>query len=309
MSFNPQYFFPTIITNIASLNGGLYGTVKATDVYPAVDITDVTQSPQGTTKPYQVIQLMDFILATFGFTIYMPVLAASTVNLMSTYNNGASGVGATLTNSNAFSAFTLDGQIGIKFGRYLIKNQTAPEQNGIYTLTTVGDNISVNWVLTRSADFNQVANIFENGIVFVSFGTVNGSTFWQDSFSPVLVVGTTAINWAQWSFVFAPQLIWHTITTPSVDVAVQNGYVMNRGTQIQALLPAIFNVGDEILFRGLGTGGYAVLPNIGQTIQFGSVTASLSIQSDIQYCNISVRGIVANTTWTVDVVNSNPTYA
>lgn len=308
MSFNPLYFYPTIITNITSLNGGLFGTVKATDVYPAVDVTDVTQSPTGTTKPYQVIELMNFLLASFGFITYSPVLASSTTNLNATYNNGLSGVGATLTNAGTQAIFALDGITGVQGGTYLIKNQTNAAQNGIYTLTIIGS-ATTNWVLTRSVNFNQSANIFENGIVYVSFGLTYGGTFWQDSFVPPMTVGTTAINWAEWSFIISPQLIWQTVTTTSVNLAVQNGYVMNRNTQIQALLPAVFNVGDEILIRGLGTGGFAIITNIGQTVQFGSVTANVSIQSDIQYCNINLRGIVANTTWTVEIVNSNPSYS
>jgi len=309
MSFNPLYFYPTIITSITELNGGLFGTVKGTDVYPAVDVTDVTQSPSGTTKPYQVIGLLNFLLDSFGFVVYQAVIAASTTNLNATYNNGLSGVGATLTNAGVQAVFSLDGILGVQGGLYLIKDQTNPAQNGLFMLSNPGS-LTTNWVLTRAVNFNQVANIFENGIVYVSFGAINGGTFWQDTFVPPMVVGTTAINWAEWSFVISPQLTWHTITTTSVNLAVQNGYVMNRNTQIQALLPAVFNVGDEVLIRGLGVGGFAVIPNIGQTIEFaGGVPATVSIPSDIQYCNMNLRGIVANTTWTLEIVNSNPDYS
>jgi hypothetical protein len=197
MSFTQSYFYPTIITNITQLNGGLYGTVKPTDVYPAVDTTDVTQSPYGTTKPYQLIALFNYIIVNLGYIVYQPVLAATTANLLSTYNNGISGVGATLTNSGTQTAFVLDDQTGVQYARYLIKNQTAPEQNGIYILSNIGSN-TTNWVLTRSIDFNTSLNIFENGIVFVIYGTANSDTFWQDSYSMPLTVGTTAINWATW---------------------------------------------------------------------------------------------------------------
>ncbi len=198
MSFNPQYFYPTIITNITQLNGGVFGTVKPSDVYPAVDVTDVTQSPMGTTKPYQIISLFNYIIANLGFTVYQPVLASTLINLTATYNNGASGVGATLTNSGMKITFALDNITGVQGGTYLIKNQTAPAQNGLYTLTTIGD-VTTNWVLTRSINFNQVANIFQNGVVFVQFGSVNGGTFWQDSFTSPITVGTTNINWSAWN--------------------------------------------------------------------------------------------------------------
>jgi hypothetical protein len=122
---------------------------------------------------------------------------------------------------------------------------------------------------------------------------------------PPLTVGTTAINWLPWTFVPA-QLNWQVVTTPSVNALVENGYITNRSTQVQVLLPATFNIGDVIEVRGLGTGGWAVLPNAGQTIQFGSQTSSISIQSDIQYANLTLRGIVPGTTWTCDLTNSNP---
>lgn len=62
------------------------GTVKATDVYPAVDTTDTTQSPIGTTKKYTVSQLATFIGGggTGGLT-WNPVVGTSQVMLI---NNG-----------------------------------------------------------------------------------------------------------------------------------------------------------------------------------------------------------------------------
>ncbi len=199
MSFNPEYFYPTVITNIVNLNGGLDGTVKATDVYPAVDTTDLTQSPTGTTKPYQVVSLLNFILKSMGWIIYSPVLSSSTANLNVTYNNGASGVGATLTNAGVQAAFSLDGQTGILNARYVIAFQSSPAQNGIYTLTNIGS-VSTNWVLTRSVDFNSSSNILNNGLVYVLYGSTYSNYILQDTFSGSITVGTTAINYAQWTF-------------------------------------------------------------------------------------------------------------
>lgn len=200
MSFNPEYYFPTIITNIINLNGGQFGVVKPTDVYPAVDTTDFTQSPTGTTKPYQIFQLANFIYGNLGYTVYLPVLAAATGNLTATYANGASGVGATLTNSGVQTAFTLDGQPGVLNGRYLISMQSIQQNNGIYILTNAGS-ATTNWVLTRSQDFNQAANIIDGGIVYVINGATYANTYWQDTFSGSIVVGTTAIVWTEFDFI------------------------------------------------------------------------------------------------------------
>jgi len=104
---------------------------------------------------------------------------------------------------------------------------------------------------------------------------------------------------------------WETITDPSVNVAGGNGIVAFRAaTPVQVVLPAIFNVGDEIGLLGSGAGGWSLVANAGQTIKFGSYSTSVAgaINSDVQYANIFVRGLIANTTWTVELVNTNPTY-
>ncbi len=185
----------TTIVDITQLNGGTFGVVKGTDVYPGVDVTNLIQSSTGTTMPYQIVSLLNFILNALGVASYQPVMAASTVNLTSTYNNGISGVGATLTNSGAQIAFSLDGQVGVQYARYLIKNQTSAFQNGIYQLTVVGDGVT-NWVLTRVVDFNSSINIINNTTVFVLYGVINTNTLWQLTFSGGIIVGTTALNFA-----------------------------------------------------------------------------------------------------------------
>ena len=199
MSYNPEYYFPTLITNITELNGGAFGTVKGTDIYAAVDVTDVTQSSTGTTKPYQILQLINYILNNLGFYVYAPAYAATTANLNAVYDNGLSGIGATLTNSGTQAAFSIDGQTGILNAPYLIKNQTNAYQNGIYTLTTIGDS-ATNWVLTRAIYFNSATNIINNGIVYIIYGSTLSNTFWQDTFTAPLTVGTTAINFNRWYF-------------------------------------------------------------------------------------------------------------
>jgi len=104
---------------------------------------------------------------------------------------------------------------------------------------------------------------------------------------------------------------WLTVSAASILVDGGQGIVANRSsTPVQVELPATFDVGDEIAVLGEGTGGWSLVANTGQTIKFGSVSTSTagSISSDITNANIFIRGLVANTTWTVTVVNSNPTY-
>jgi len=77
-------------------------------------------------------------------------------NLASTYDNGSSGVGATLTNNTTQAALTVDGVAVDNDDRILVSEQTAGAQNGVYVVTDKGS-ASTNWILTRSADTNSYA--------------------------------------------------------------------------------------------------------------------------------------------------------
>jgi hypothetical protein len=104
---------------------------------------------------------------------------------------------------------------------------------------------------------------------------------------------------------------WQTVTAANINIQSGDGIVANNtGSPLQIVLPTTFAVGDEIGVMGLGSAGWTLVANAGQTIKFGSVSTSVagSISSDIQYSNLFIRGLVANTTWTVETTNSNPTY-
>jgi len=122
---------------------------------------------------------------------------ATTSNLVSIYDNGVSGVGATLTNNGAFAEFSVDGLTPVLGTRILVKNQTPlSNTNGIYTVTTAGDAISVNWVLTRATNYDTPSTIQKGDFVQVISGTVNADTKWVQS-STIVSVGISSINFIQ----------------------------------------------------------------------------------------------------------------
>lgn len=170
------------------------GTPKGTDLTPATDTTDTTQAASGTTKKYIRSDELNFYIGALGVSSYSAVVSASTGALTATYANGALGVGATLTNAGAQAAFALDGVTAALNDRVLIKNQAAPEQNGIYTVTTLGT-VATNWVLTRATDMDQAAEVIQYKVVFVDQGSTNANTTWQVSDAGPYVIGTTAINY------------------------------------------------------------------------------------------------------------------
>jgi hypothetical protein len=126
------------------------------------------------------------------------VRIATTANL----NVTASGTGAgkTLTNAGTQAAITID-SIPLSSGdRVLVKNQTATEDNGIYTVTTVGT-VSTNWVLTRAtdADGSPAAEVTSGMFTFVEEGTVNADSGWVLSTNGAITVDTTGLTFTQFS--------------------------------------------------------------------------------------------------------------
>ena len=132
-----------------------------------------------------------------GLHVHASSYAATTANLNATYSNGTSGVGATLTNAGTQAAFATDGTTPSINSRILVKNQTTEAQNGIYTLTTVGDGSS-NWVLTRATDFDSAVEIAGGDFTFVDNGTTLTNTGWVHV-DELTTVGTDAVVFQQFS--------------------------------------------------------------------------------------------------------------
>jgi hypothetical protein len=136
-----------------------------------------------------------------GLTAHTNCVNTTTgANLTAVYNNGAAGVGATLTNSGAQAAFSLDGHANSVNDRVLIKDQTSAFQNGIYTVTTVGTG-ATNWVLTRATDFDQAAagEVAVGAYTVISQGTLYAASLWVETGPGPFTIGTTPIVFSLWS--------------------------------------------------------------------------------------------------------------
>jgi hypothetical protein len=106
-----------------------------------------------------------------------------------TYNNGTSGVGATLTLSAGLTA--LDGHTLTNGDRILVKDEVNQAHNGMYVRTSAT-------VLTRATDFDTGAKIAGGDFTFVENGTRYGSTGWVQTFE-VINVGTDTVIFRQFS--------------------------------------------------------------------------------------------------------------
>jgi hypothetical protein len=140
-------------------------------------------------------------IAAAGLHYHAPVRVESPSNLTATYNNGTSGVGATLTNSGTQAALVIDGVTVSNGDRVLIYTQTDATQNGVYTVTDTGSG-STNWVLTRATDADSYGAsdpdaLGQGDAFFVKEGDTGAGELYVMNTEGIITFGTTAITFTQ----------------------------------------------------------------------------------------------------------------
>jgi hypothetical protein len=130
-----------------------------------INLADPTAATDGATKQY-----VDGLIAGLSWK--------DTVKLASTAN-------AALTGN-----ISIDGVTTAAGDRILLKNQTAPAENGIWIASATA------W--TRATDADIEADLL-NAAVFVSAGTTNADTAWVMSTNAPITVGTTGLTWVQFA--------------------------------------------------------------------------------------------------------------
>lgn len=126
-------------------------------------------------------------------------LATTTALAANTYNNGASGVGATLT-ANANGALSVDSVAVVVGNRILVKNEVTQANNGVYTVTQTGS-AGAPYILTRASDFDTagagVDKIDAGDFFLITAGTTQANTSWVQQTPLPITVGSTAIVFTQ----------------------------------------------------------------------------------------------------------------
>ena len=130
---------------------------------------------------------------TSGLSVKSPVKVATTGNLNATYNNGA----GTLTANSNF-ALSVDGVTVSVNDRILVKDQSTAAQNGFYKVTATGSG-SAAFVLTRTPDADAASELVAGAFAFVEEGTANADNGYVLSTDGAVTLGTTAINFEQFS--------------------------------------------------------------------------------------------------------------
>lgn len=160
--------------------------------------TDGTLTGSGTVDdPFSVVGSIDAVPVLSVGAATTGVLAGSP-----TYNNGTSGVGATLTEASSGQISSIDGVTPSNGTRLLVKDQVTDTQNGVYVVTDIGS-VSTPYILTRTSDSDESSELTDQ-IVSPSAGTVNkGKLFSQEASDPV--IGTDSITYVRTTALYVSQ--------------------------------------------------------------------------------------------------------
>ena len=140
-------------------------------------------------------------IAAAGIHYHDPVRVEAPSNLNATYNNGTSGVGATLTNAGTQAALSIDGVTLSLNDRVLVYNQTNAAHNGIYYVSDVGSG-ATNWELTRATDADSYGvsdpdALGQGDAFFVKEGDTGAGELYVMNTEGTITFGTTNITFSQ----------------------------------------------------------------------------------------------------------------
>jgi len=182
---------------IGSTNVALGGTVTTLAGLTSITLTqDPVSDLQVATKQY-----VDSIAS--GLNYHQPVNYASVAALpLYVYNNGASGVGATIT-AVANGALSFGGGSPTAGQRLLVKDEAGGNQayNGVYTVTQAGS-AGTPFILTRATDYDTSGtgtNEIDAGDYVLVLSGTNASTAWVQQTPLPITVGTTALVFLQFN--------------------------------------------------------------------------------------------------------------
>ena len=228
----------------ANGTGNSISNIEVADFASGVLDTDLTSVSglDDTIASAKAIKTYVDNVAAAGIHYHTAVRVESPTNLNAAYNNGSSGVGATLTNSGTLAAISIDGVSLSSGDRVLVYNQTNAAHNGIYYVTTVGDGATA-WELTRTTDTDSYGAsdpdaLGEGDAFFVSEGNTGAGELYVMNTSGTITFGTTNITFtviAETAVYSAGQSLTLSGTEFSVTVGSISSTQLTSAVQLQIL--------------------------------------------------------------------------
>jgi hypothetical protein len=261
-------------TPSADFDGGFTVAGSQTIDMGANRITNVgtpTQNTDAATKAYvdSVKQALD---------IKDSVRVATTADLSATYSNGSSGVGATLT-ADSNGAISVDGVSPTSGDRILVKDQSTASENGIYSVTTVGDG-SNPFVLTRTTDADSSSKVTGGLFAFVEEGTSGAdNAYVLTSITGTATIGTSTLTFTQFSGagqISAGDGLSKTgnaleVNDDNITLEIASDNVRIKGITTTANGDLLYGAnGSNGGYARLGIGSYDSTNSVGQLLQVGS---------------------------------------
>jgi hypothetical protein len=193
------------ITDITSGNTVTTSATHSLSVNDQIWLTTTAGNGLSTNTAYFVFSVPASNQLTLSLTFDGTEVTGLTNASGLTYATRAnSGVGATLTNAGTQAALTVDSILLSVGNRVMVRLQTNGAENGVYTVTTVGDG-STNWVLTRATDSNRVNPADPNGVgtgdyYFTREGALNAGDSHVLTTEPnTMILGYTTLTFTQFS--------------------------------------------------------------------------------------------------------------
>ena len=158
------------------------------------------------------------------------------------YDNGVSGVGATITADVNGVLADIDGVTPVVGDRILVKDEVAGLKNGFYDVTSVGS-AGTKWILTRSVDADENAEVGVNTNAFVSEGT-NADTLFNLTTDGTIDIGTTALTFESLIAAFdtLEEILANGNTSGPNDISVD----VNQKIFVDTLVEKTLNAGVTI---------------------------------------------------------------